>query len=158
MSAHILHRVEAALTISWQTDRLLDAILVFFIGKYALSGLLTSVLSVRSWAGRAVLANVGSNINNTINARGKRKPQPSLSTVAEPVTDIQNEDTDDEVTTSLCGIQGQTLLHCCHQLQLHSATIVVCIYGVSMHNMLAYMGLQVLAASTKANMCAFAGI
>ena len=82
----------------------------------------------------------------------------SLSTVAEPAIGVENEDNDDEVTTSSCGIQGWTELHCCHQLQLHSATMVVCIYGVSMHNMLTYMGLQVLAASTKANICTFAGI
>ncbi|DBB03196.1 TPA: hypothetical protein ACH3X1_000008 [Trebouxia sp. C0004] len=55
-------------------------------------------------AGIAVLANVESNINNTNNARGKRKPQPSLNTVAEPAIGVENEDNDDEA----CGsdIQG----------------------------------------------------
>ena len=42
---------------------------------------------------------------------------------------------------SLCGIQGQTQLHCCHQL--HSATISVCVFGVSMHSMLVDMGLSI---------------
>ena len=113
---------------------------------------------LRSQAGRAVLANVESNINSTNNARGKRKPQSSSSWVAEPGIGVENEDNDDEVTTSLCDIHGQTQLHCCHQL--HSATIIVCTYGVSMHDMLADMGLQVLVASrsAKTNMRAFTGI
>ncbi|DBA79993.1 TPA: hypothetical protein ACH3X1_008196 [Trebouxia sp. C0004] len=55
-------------------------------------------------AGRAVSAIVESNINNTNNARGKRKPQPSLSTVAEPAIGVENEDNDDEACDS--DIQG----------------------------------------------------
>ena len=79
-----------------------------------------------------------SNINNTNTARGK--PQLSFSTVAEPAIGVENEDIDDEVTTSLCGVHGQSQFHCCHQLQLHFATTIVCTYGVSMF---ADMSLQV---------------
>ena len=43
--------------------------------------------------------------------------------------------------------------HCCHQLQLHSATIIVYSFGVSMHNVPADMGLQVLVASRSATRC-----
>lgn len=93
------------------------------------------------------------------------KPQPSLSTVVELAVGAENEDINVKVNTSLWRIKGCTNLQCCYRLQLHSATVLVCVYGVSMHNMLAqYISLRVLGASTrwlfvcKANMPADAGI
>ena len=116
---------------------------------------------VRLQAGRAVLANVESNINNTNNARGKHKPQPSLSTVAEPAIGVESEDNDHEVITSLCGVYGQSQLHC----QLQSALCNNCCVHLwyehaRYYDMLADTSLQILVASrsAKTNMRAFAGI
>lgn len=150
MPAHILHKAEAAVMSSWQIDMLLVVCSAFFTENYALV-LLIAVLQSSSQAGRsrAVLANMEFNIQNTNDACGQCKPQPSLSTVAEPAVGAENEDIDAKVTTSLWRIQGCTNLQCCHMLQLHPATVLVCIYGVSMHNMLAqYISLRVLGAST----------
>ena len=78
-----------------------------------------------------------SNTQNTNDARGQCKPQPSLSTVVELAVGAENEDINVEVNTSLWRIKGCTNLQCCRRLQLHSATVLVCVYGVSMHYMLA---------------------
>ena len=113
---------------------------------------------MRSQAGRAVLANLESNTNNANNVCGKRKAQRSSSIVAEPAIGVVNE-----VTTSLCGIHGQTLLSpaaaalCNNYDNDFNNSVHLC---VSMHNVLADMGLQVLVASrsAKTNMRAYAGI
>ena len=108
MSVHKLHCAEAALMISWQTDRLLIAFSEFFAGKYALSRLtdFSNFSTVTGW--QSTFSKCG--VQHQQRQPGKRKAQRSSSIVAEPAIGVENEDNDDEVTTSLCGIHGQTLL------------------------------------------------